>query len=255
MNHPAARTASLASPSTSEKRIALINPNTDGGATSTMVRMAEAAISAGFTVAGHTAAQGVPLITNEEALDHAAKVVVGMGQQLRDSGACGIVVAAFGDPGLEALRALVDVPVTGIAEAAMLEASRIGGGFSVVTTTPLLVGAINEAARRYGCHGRLLSVRVTAGDAVKAMANAGLLEDALVTACREAMSLDRAQSIVIGGGPLAYMVPRLRARISIPIVEPIAAAIRLTEQRVTKTNQGEAQGQRCDAPVQPGEVG
>src|SRR3954452_12227279 len=44
------------------------------------------------------------------------------------------VIACFGDPGLHEVRALVDVPVLGIAQAAMHAAALSAGTFSVVTS-------------------------------------------------------------------------------------------------------------------------
>jgi Asp/Glu/hydantoin racemase len=212
--------------------IGLINPNTDSKTTSSMLRLAEAAAAEGVEVQGHTAPTGVPLITNEEALGRAAAVVATMGTSIQDSGAAGIVIGAFGDPGLYALRTTVSIPVTGIAEASMMEAA-LGGDFSVVTTTPLLADTIRGAARRYGCGSALRSVRITAGDTVKVMADADLLEQALAAACHEAIALDGAKSIVIGGGPLAFLAQRLRSYLPVPVIEPVGAAIRLTESRMT----------------------
>jgi allantoin racemase len=45
-----------------------------------------------------------------------------------------IVIACFGDPGLDAAREASAVPVLGIAEAAFHAASFLATGFSVVTT-------------------------------------------------------------------------------------------------------------------------
>ena len=46
----------------------------------------------------------------------------------------GVVVGCFDDTGVDALRAMLNVPVIGICQAAMLSASMVATGFSVVTT-------------------------------------------------------------------------------------------------------------------------
>src|SRR5689334_7195094 len=43
------------------------------------------------------------------------------------------VIACFGEPGLDAARELLPIPVTGMAEAAMLTACMLGARFAIVT--------------------------------------------------------------------------------------------------------------------------
>ncbi|MFX4392994.1 aspartate/glutamate racemase family protein, partial [Acinetobacter baumannii] len=62
----------------------------------------------------------------------------------------GIIVAAFGDPGLRAVRATLAVPSVGIGESAMLDAARNGRRFGVATTTPLLKAAIDALPEELG---------------------------------------------------------------------------------------------------------
>lgn len=57
------------------------------------------------------------------------------------------------------------------------------------------------------------------------------LEAGLVRACEAAISEGAAEAIVIGGGPLAVREVALRSRFSIPIIEPVPAAVRLAAAR------------------------
>src|SRR5262245_27995563 len=103
-----------------------------------MVAIARACVPGGIAVVGATAAQGPPMITTPAALDASADEVVAIGT--RDVGAMsGIIVGAFGAPGLEALRRKVSIPAVGICEASMIEAAAGGRRFGVVTITPDLV--------------------------------------------------------------------------------------------------------------------
>jgi Asp/Glu/hydantoin racemase len=208
-------------------RIALVNPNVSASSTRAMLLVAASAVTPGFVVEGRTAPFGVPLITSEEALDVAGMAVLAMGPSLLADGFAGVIVCAFGDPGLEGLRAMLPVPVTGIAEAGMAEAAEGGRRFSVVTTTPELAGPIRDAARRYGHADLLASIRITPGDPAALMADPEQLEEALIAACDRVIDHDRAEAIVIGGGPLAMAARTIAHRIRVPLIEPVPAAVRL----------------------------
>ncbi len=145
----------------------------------------------------------------------------------------GVIVAAFGDPGLARLRASIAVPVTGIAEAGMAEAARLGP-FVVVTTTPALAAAIAQSASAYGHSERFRGVRLTTGDPKDLMADRTRLVAELQTACLDAAHNPEIAAIVIGGGPLAAAARALRHKIPIPIVEPVPAAVRLAVSRARK---------------------
>ena len=52
------------------------------------------------------------------------------------------------------------------------------------------------------------------------------LEAALLAACEQAVDLDGAQAIVIGGGPLARAARALARRLPVPVIDPVQAAVR-----------------------------
>jgi Asp/Glu/hydantoin racemase len=206
-------------------RLTLVNPNTSTATTAAMVAIAEA--EAGAPVQGLTARFGAPLITDPEALAVAASAVVDLARDL--AGAQAVIVAAFGDPGLEALRARLPCPVTGIAEAGMAEAAALAPKFAVVTTTPALVASI--AATAAG-HAGFAGTWVTPGDPATVMADPEALVAALDAACRRAIAEGGAGAIVIGGGPLAVAARALAGSLPVPLVEPVPAAVRLSLHRL-----------------------
>ncbi len=212
-------------------RLTLINPNTNVDTTAMMVSIATEAVSRDVMISGVTAPWGPPLITSAEALDAAAEAVSALTDSLTD--ADGVIVAGFGDPGLEALRARLAIPVTGIAEAGMAEAARDGRRFAVVTTTPDLVDAIAIKATKEG-HQNFAGTWVTPGDPARLMADAFQLETALHQACLTAIEDSGVEAIVIGGGPLAVAGRRLVGRIPVPLIEPVPAAARLACARARR---------------------
>lgn len=211
-------------------RLILINPNTSASTTDMMVGIARAAAPEA-EIDGLTAKAGPPLITNAVALAAAADAVEALAPELSERRPDGVIIAGFGDPGLERLRDRLECPVAGIAEAAMAQAARGGRRFVVVTTTPSLAVSIRDVAEAYGHGGLFAGTALTEPDPLELMADPARLEQELAAACRRAIDDMGAQAIVIGGGPLALAGRALRSSLEVPIVEPIPAAVRLAVAR------------------------
>lgn len=207
-------------------KLAIVNPNTDAAVTRMMVDIA--ARDTGANITGFTAPFGARLITNPVALAEAALAVRALAPQLADFD--GVIVAAFGDPGLAELRAALSVPITGIGEAAMHAAGRDRRRFAVVTTTPDLCAAISENAARGG-YSRFAGVWLTKGDACALTADPARLLSALHLACEAAVAEGGAEAIIIGGGPLSEAAEALRGALSVPVIAPITEAVQLALQR------------------------
>lgn len=207
-------------------KIALINPNTNADTTMRMIQIAAPHFPG--QIDGLTAGFGSTLITTEDALDTAGKAVLALQPKLE--GYQAVVVSAFGDPGQEALAKALSMPVVGIAQAAMGEASAIASRFCVVTTTPGLVARIAQRASELGHGSAFAGTWITPGDPVALTADPDRLLAALHDATVAALSDDPAiEAVIIGGGPLAEAAKALAAQVPVPIVQPIPAALRLVQ--------------------------
>lgn len=216
------------------RRVLLINPNTARATTRMMVRIARAVAPPGVAVLGVTAQRGPRMILDVAALVAAAREVTALGAA-RSPGAAGVIVAAYGDPGLAALRRALPMPVTGIAEAAMLEAARSGRRFGIATVTPELVGPISEHARELGLAGSFTGIRLTESDPVRLLADPKRLDAEMLLAIRRCVERDGAQVVAIGGGPLGLVAARLARRVAVPLVAPVPAAMRALLAMMTST--------------------
>ena len=210
-------------------RVLLINPNTNAATTEAMLAIARDAAPAGVEIEGITAQFGADLIEIEETLDTASHAVAEiLAGEAADYD--GVVIAAFGDPGLG--RAPKELNVVGIAEAGMHAAAEGGRRFSIVTTTFGLADPIKGLVSRYGLEKQFASLRFTEGPAAALMSDPAALANALKKAASEARDLDGADAVVIGGGPLARAAPQLADELALPIIEPVPEAIRLVTQRI-----------------------
>jgi Asp/Glu/hydantoin racemase len=231
-------------------RIVLVNPNTDRNVTEAMLaiaRDAAAAAAAGeaddVELVGLTAATGARLITDDAALQMAADAVIALAPDIARCEPHAVIVAAFGDPALVALRERLAVPIIGICEAAMAQAASGGRRFGVVTTTPRLGPSIARAAVAYGHASDFAGTWFTrqAASADNPPDTAGLVED-LAEACGRALAEAPLASLIIGGGPLAAAARLLAGRIPTPLIQPVPAAVRLALRRLCDRSRSGAGG-------------
>lgn len=135
----------------------------------------------------------------------------------------GIVVACFSDPGLFAIREIVDVPVVGIAEASFLTACMIGWRFGILGGTPKDIPWMENILWNYGlakrCAGVVpicMSVEETREDSERTMGR-------LVDASTKLISRG-AESVILGCGSWSRYQKDLEGRIGSPVIDPIQAA-------------------------------
>ncbi|MGV8804941.1 MAG: aspartate/glutamate racemase family protein [Polaromonas sp.] len=221
----------------------LINPNTSLPSTVLMLHSARAALPPCYAVLTATATRGAAMITNEAELAIAEEEVLVMGKA-RATFVSAIVISAFGNPGLQALRQRVAVPVVGIGEAAMLEAGAGGRRFGIVTTTPALQGAIERVAQQLGLGPQLTCIRFTPGDPLVLAGDPRQQEERLAEAVQACIELGGAQAVIVGGGPLARAADSLSQRFELPVISPVAAAMRLVLARLGPTSEA-AQNQQA----------
>jgi Asp/Glu/hydantoin racemase len=218
------------------RRILLINPNSSEATTAMMVAIATSVVTDGFDVLGATATHAPSMIVTADALDASAAEVEAIA--LARGGDCdGIIVAAFGDPGLTAIKAATKLPAAGIGESSMLEAAENGRCFGVATTTPLLELKIDALSEALGLRSSYTGARFADGDPQVLMRDPALLRAALAGAVEACIAQDGAEAVVIGGGPLGEAARELQPMFTVPIIAPIPSAvrriIRLITERVT----------------------
>mgnify|MGYP001827093125 CR=1 FL=1 len=202
-------------------RLALLNPNANPQTTDMMRAIAQET-APDMSIQGITAGTGPLIIETGAAL--AASVSDVLGSALALAGFDGVIVSAFGDPGVTQLQEMLSIPVIGIGAASARAAARDGGRFGVVTTTPGLVPGIDALMRAHAGTATYAGTVLTEGDAVPLMADPDRLNEALLCAIHHAVlvGMDR---VIIGGGPLGRAAERLRARSPVPLINPVRAAV------------------------------
>ncbi|MFV0375315.1 aspartate/glutamate racemase family protein [Microbacterium sp.] len=206
-------------------RITLINPNTSRAMTAKIAAVAREVAGPGVEVAAVCPTDGPAAIeTHVDEVRAAAAVIALIEQDVAAGGSDAYIVACFGDPGLDAARELVDVPVVGIAEAAMHIATVSGRHFAVVTTLSRTLGRARDLVRRYGMTEACLSLTAS-GIPVLALEHSGGEEVRRLAALCESAADAGADVIVLGCAGMTDLCHRLTSTAGVPVVDGVAAAV------------------------------
>jgi len=206
------------------RRILLINPNSLETTTAMMVAIAMSTVRDGFEIVGATATRAPQMIVSPDALEAAAPEVTQIAQAQKHA-FDGLIVAAFGDPGLAGIRLGVKLPAVGIGESSMLEAGENGRRFGVATTTPLLKSKIDALPDALGLRSSYTGTRFAQGDPQELMRDPAQLRAALAGAVAACIAQDGAEAVIIGGGPLGEAARELQPMFSVPVIAPIPSAV------------------------------
>ena len=212
--------------------ILLLNPNTTEAMTRRLHDVGQGVAAPGTLLTPATASKGVPYIaTRAEAQIGGAIALEILAEKHQDFDAA--IIAAFGDPGLLGARELFDIPVVGMAEAAMLAACMLGRKFSIVTFARALEPWYRECVELNGLAGRCASIRMLDGSFRSVSDVQEEKEELLVELANRAVVEDEADVIILGGAPLAGLAGKVKERLPVPLVDPVSAAVKQAEMLVT----------------------
>jgi allantoin racemase len=228
-------------------KILLLNPNMSQSMTDGMQTVALKAAATDTVIETATATTGFPYISSRAEAQIAGAIVLDMiAQRINDIDA--VIIAAFGDPGLRAARELFDIPVIGMAEAAMLSACMLGHRFSIVTFTTHMTAWYEESVALAGLQNRFASVRTP----TTSFKSVDTVQDELFEPLKDLVALtvkeDGADVVILGGAPLAGLAHRIEGAAAV-LVDPISAAICQAQAMVTLSPKGAHAGSYARPPA------
>jgi allantoin racemase len=211
-------------------RLLIVNPNTSTAMTAGIAEAARAAAAPGTQIVAVQPSFGPRSI---EGYFDEAIAAAGVAEQMRAAqGIDAAVIACFGDPGLDAAREASAAPVLGIAEAAFHVASMLATGFSVVTTMTRTCVIAEHLVHRYGFERRCRGIH---GTDIAVLDLEHMSDDnvrRIEAAARDALARDRSGAIVLGCAGMAGLCATLQQRLGVPVIDGVAAAVKLAESLV-----------------------
>jgi Asp/Glu/hydantoin racemase len=231
-------------------RLLVLNPNISDSVSALIAAEAERSAAPGTRITVLTAPFGVAYIeTRFEALigAYATAQLAAEHHAAHDA----VVVAAFGDPGLAALREALPCPVTGLTEAALATAVQLGGRFSIVAISQRIRAWYRETVAAYGLESRLASLRALD----EPLADIGTVQgdqgERLVALAARCVAEDGADVIVLAGAPLAGLARSVRERLPVPVVDGVSCAVRQAELLVRTQPVAHREGSFAPPPAKP----
>ena len=160
------------------------------------------------------------------------------------AGCDALVINSFSDYGIAALKAAVDIPVIGAAEATLRFVGTLGPRFSIVTVWPPSLdfmprGVLRDNGAEAGCV-RIRHVGtedVVAGSArpdgyVSALQHArGDIVARINAACAAAAAEDGIDAIILGCTCMSPIADRIAC--AVPVVNPLAVALKTAEMQAS----------------------
>ena len=232
-------------------KLLVINPNISNDVTSLIESEARRSASPGTELVVRTAGHGVEYIeTRFESLIAAGAVAEIIAEYTRDGASVdGVVVAAFGDPGMPALKELADVPVIGITEAALCAAALQGHRFSIIAISDRIRPWYLDCVERFGLAGRLASIR-SINESLNGIGSVQQdFKETLLALSRQAVAEDGADVVILAGAPLAGLARELTGQIPVPVVDGISAGIQMAQSVVNLQSGPHRAGAFAPPPV------
>ena len=213
-------------------RILVVNPNTTSSMTETIADAASRVRNASTEIRAVTSSMGP--VSIEGYYDEVFAIpglLLEIARGERD-GADAAIIACFDDTGLDAARALADIPVIGICEAAVSAAAFVAQRFTIVTTMERSRQPLEHLVHRYGmarrCNVRAADIPVLSLEDPTSNAKTRLREEIAA-----ALKHDGAEAIVLGCAGMADLVDAMRREFGVPVIDGVAAAVKQAEMLVS----------------------
>lgn len=231
-------------------KLLVINPNISTDVTRLIEAEASRSIRPGNELTMATAPFGVAYIeTRAEALigGYAALQIAADEYSQYDA----VVVAAFGDPGLTALREILPIPVVGMTEAAVMTACQQGGRFSVIAISQRIQAWYRECIASYGLEGRLASIRALD----EPLQHIGHVQEnqgeRLIELGRRAVEEDGADVLILAGAPLAGLARSVAGQMPVPAIDGVTCALIQAQAMVDMAITAPTAGSYTQPPDKP----
>lgn len=213
-------------------RLLLLNPNTSPSMSGEIAAAARAAAYPGTEIDCRGPLFGTVAIDSAAESYLSAVGVMDLVATLLRAGEFdyeAVVLAGFGEHGKDALQEMLTVPVFDIAESAAHVAQLIGRRYAVITTLARSIPAIEDRLLLAGLSAHCASVRACGLGTADVDADPAAAVAAIVDEAARAISEDGADVIVLGCAGMAGVTAAITAKLGVPAIDGVGAAIALAQ--------------------------
>ena len=207
------------------RKLLVINPNTSASVSTLLQTHVQAAAGLHVQVRTVTARFGAPYIADEASYAVAAHATLDAWAAAlteTENTPDAVLIGCFGDPGLLALRESSPVPITGLAEAAFIDAAR-HGRFAIVTGGTRWGPMLQRLAQALGHAPQLAGIYTVLPTGAQLAADPVAARALLAQACRDVVRQMGVQAVILGGAGLAGMAAAIQPQVSVPVIDSVVA--------------------------------
>lgn len=229
-------------------RLLVVNPNISTSVSELIEAEARRTARPETEIRMRTAASGVAYIeTPLEALLAGGATAEILARDGGDVDAA--VIAAFGDPGMPALKELLDIPIVGITEAALSTASLLGRRLAIVAISNRIAAWYGECVTYYGYSSRVAAIRSLQSPLQGIDSVQQDFRSDLVQLAYQVVDTEGADAVILAGAPLAGLAREVVGEIPVPVVDGIAAGVAQAELLVQLGTRAARAGSYTAPPV------
>jgi allantoin racemase len=143
-----------------------------------------------------------------------------------------VITACFGDPGVDAAREMVRIPVIGPGETALLTARMLSSHFSILTPVAGTLPIAREQAHKVGVDKYVASIRPFGVPIARIRQKEPAMLDQLVALGRRCVEEDGAELLVFACASMSVLADDIADRIGVPVIDAVKLSLRAAEMIV-----------------------
>jgi len=140
-----------------------------------------------------------------------------------------VIIAAFCDPGLEAVKEISTIPVYALEETAFAVALLLGNKFSILTEKKHKVAVKEQHVRKHGLESRFASVRPLNMGVTEIATNPERVRQVGLEVGRRMVDEDGAEVIIMGCASMAGYAEDMERELGVPVLDPVAVTFKVVE--------------------------
>lgn len=186
--------------------------------------------------------KGPNYIENRYQNYQAQEDVIRLAIKAQTDGYDGVFIDVFTDTAVDVIRELIEIPVVGAFEPALLTANLVAQKYSIITAVSGVTPIYEDLSRKLACRDSLVSIRHVDTNICNMLNKEALLQHLIIES--EQAIAEGAQAIILGCTGMVGVKEKLECHLSIPtqfipVISPAQSAIlmlySLVKQKITQS--------------------
>jgi allantoin racemase len=210
-------------------KILVLNPNTSNAVTEKVAKTVRRIQRPDVQVTVTQIAHGPETLESYYDESMAAPYIFEAVRQAQTEGYDAIVLAAFCDPAIEAVREISTIPIYTLEETSFSVALLLGNKFGILTEKKHKESVKRQHVRKYGLESRFASVRALNMSVAEITSDPEKVKQVGKEIMRRMIHEDGAEVIVLGCASMTGYSDELERDLGVPILDPIIVTYKVAE--------------------------